>query len=208
MIIFATLLWDANDQSFNFSRIYDETWVEKLYHGVDRHYDGEFEFRLWTDRVRALDRGKIVQRKIASPKPVYGDCVQPYEASDEAPMILFGLDTMITGDLTPLVEYAKTAEVLALPRDPYAPHQACNGVALIPQWHGFVWTEWRKREGDMERCRAVEHVFIDDLFPGQVVSWKGHVREHGLGDARIVYFHGSDKPHELRRDPIVREHWR
>jgi hypothetical protein len=49
---------------------------------------------------------------------------------------------------------------------------------------------------------------IDDLFPGQVVSYKGEVKKHGLTDAtRIVYFHGQDKPHELPHVGWIARHW-
>ncbi|AZO34189.1 MAG: hypothetical protein EOS76_01485 [Mesorhizobium sp.] len=42
---------------------------------------------------------------------------------------------------------------------------------------------------------------IDVLWPGDVVSYKAHVRGKGLGSARIVYFHGVPKP------PAVDESW-
>lgn len=214
MIYFATLFWQANDASFDFSRQYSTEWVERLYRGVARNCRYPFRFIVWTDQLRVY-REPIEQRPITNPMPGYADCVQPYEASDEAPMILMGLDSVITGDLTDLVRYAKNAEVLALPRDPYTPHVACNGVALIPQGHAWVWNEWvwGANPDDMERCRSVEHAFIDDLFPGQVVSFKGQARDHGLGDARIVYFHGQEKPHQLvgggrSQVPWIRDHWR
>lgn len=56
----------------------------------------------------------------------------------------------------------------------------------------------------MDWLRRQPHAVIDDLFPGQVVSYKGHVMQHGLGDARIVYFHGFEKPHELHLEWINR----
>jgi hypothetical protein len=59
----------------------------------------------------------------------------------------------------------------------------------------------------MVHMRTQPHVFIDDLFPGQVVSFKGHVVRNGLGDARIVYMHGVPKAHEIKADWID-THWR
>lgn len=188
--------------------MYDETWVEKLYRQIARNLTRPFRFIVWTDRKRAFAEPAIEQRRITNRRPVYRDCVEPYEASDEAPMILMGLDTMVVGNLDGLADYCASGECLALPRDPYRPEQACNGVALIPAGHGFVWTEWDRRGDDMERCRSVEHRFIDDLFPGQVASFKGQIRDRGLGDARIVYFHGEEKPHQLKHLDWIREHWR
>jgi hypothetical protein len=60
----------------------------------------------------------------------------------------------------------------------------------------------------MEWVRRFPHAYLDDDFPGQVVSYKGHVEKKGIGDARIVYFHGERKPHQLPDHPLVREHWR
>jgi hypothetical protein len=48
-------------------------------------------------------------------------------------------------------------------------------------------------------------------FPGQILSYKVEVQGkegHALDDARIVYFHGVPKPHEIPDEPWVKEHWR
>lgn len=202
LIIFSTLLWDANQHSQAFSAMYDETWVEKLYRGFARNTTQPFRFVCYVDRLRSFG-WPIEQVQMKNPKPGYGDCIQPYELGE--PMILVGLDTIITGNIDHLAEYCFTHRTIALPRDPYKPVQACNGVALVPAGHRHVWTDWRG-ENDMEHMRRRPHVFIDDEFPGHVVSYKGHVEKHGLGDARIVYFHGRRKPHELG-DGWIKEHW-
>jgi hypothetical protein len=122
-------------------------------------------------------------------------------------MILVGLDTIVTGPVDHLADYCLQADTIALPRDPYMPARACNGVALIPEGQQHVWRNHRG-ENDMEWLRAQDHVFIDDLFPGQVQSFKGRVRDHGLEDTRICYFHGEQKPHQLPDVPWIAEHWR
>ena len=63
-------------------------------------------------------------------------------------------------------------------------------------------------ENDMEWMRQHPHHFIDDLFPGQVQSFKGAVRDQGLGDTRLCYFHGQEKPHQLPAGHPVLQHWR
>lgn len=205
MLTVATLLWDANDASLPFSRCYDESWVRKLHDGFDRNLKQPFRFVLFTDRERRLP-AHIEQVRMKSKKPDYSSCIEPYRF--EVPMILVGLDTVVTGSIDHLADYCLNADTIALPRDPFFPARACNGVALIPEGQQHVWRNHRG-ENDMEWMRAQNHVFIDDRFPGQVVSFKGHVRDHGLGDARIVYFHGNDKPHELTgaHAQWVREHW-
>lgn len=204
MITVATLLWDANDRSQAFSAIYDENWVVRLLNGFARHLTHEFRFVLFTDRDRQLPRC-VEQRRIKATRPDYSTCIEPYALGE--PMILVGLDTLVVGNIDHLADACLTRTDLGLPRDPYAPRRACNGVALVPAGMEHIAAQHRG-ENDMEWVRRFPHSFLDDEFPGQVVSWKGRVVKHGLGDARIIYFHGDQKMHQLAASPIVREHWR
>lgn len=201
-MIVATLIWDPNENSKTFSAMYDETWVKKLYFGFARNLDREFRFHVFTDKPRPLP-AEIVQHQIEG-NPSYATCIQPYQLNEA--MILVGLDTIVTANINHLADYCLTADTIALPRDPYNEKQACNGVALVPAGMRAVFDHHRG-ENDMEWMRKHPHKMIDDLFPGQVVSYKGHVKKRGLGDARIVYFHGEEKPHQLDLQ-WVKEHWR
>lgn len=183
--------------------MYDETWVERLYHGVARNLTRSFEFIVFTDRPREYSV-PVTQIPLSSAEPDYGHCIEPYKLGQ--PMILMGLDTIITGNIDHLADYCLTADRFALPLDPYNPAQCCNGVALVPAGHANIGFAWNG-ENDMEWVRRFDPAVIDTLWPGQVVSYKGHVRQNGLGDARIVYFHGDEKPHQLR-EAWVREHWK
>ena len=200
MITIATLLWRPNSKSYPFSRMYDESWVEKLYRGFHRNLTQPFRFICFTDMRRSYSE-PIEQKFIEGPID-YHCCTQPYRLGD--PMILVGLDTVIVGNVDHLAEYCIKSDVLALPRDPYHPERACNGVALVPAGHQDI--AGNPGENDMVWVRRFPHKYIDDLFPGQVVSYKGHVKKNGLGDARIVYFHGKEKPHEIEED-WLKDHW-
>lgn len=203
MITIATLFWQANHKGQAFSSMYSEAWVEKLYRGFARNLTQPFNFVCYVDKAYAFGE-PINTRQIRSEVPSYADCVQPFEMGE--PMILCGLDTVVTGNVDHLADYCLTADTIALPRDPYHLSRACNGVCLVPAGNEHVFTAWNG-ENDMEWMRRQEHVFIDDLFGGQVQSYKGAVRDRGLGDTRICYFHGHEKPHQIS-DPWVRDHWR
>lgn len=203
MITVATMLWDANTNSHNFSSMYNEEWVNRLYQGFARNLTQPWQFVCYTDRPRSFG-WPIIQRQIQSPTPSYGDFTQPYELGD--PMILVGLDTVVTGNVDHLADYALSMDRIALPQAIYAPNTCCNGVALVPKGHRHIWTQWRG-ENDMEWLRSKPHAYIDDLFPGHVVSYKGHVKDCGLGDARIVFFHGEEKPHQLPSGHMLRSAW-
>lgn len=205
MLNVATCLWRPNEDSFEFSRGYDESWVEKLYRAALRNLAVPFRFVLFTDEIRRSLYPQILQLPLLRRPIDYGSFTEPYRMGQ--PMILMGLDTVITGNIDHLARYCLTADTVALPRDPYAPHRACNGVALVPAGQQGIYERW-SGENDMEWLRAQPHVFIDDLFPDSVVSYKGSVLERGLRDARIVYFHGRPKMAELLDDVTwVKEHW-
>lgn len=206
MLSVATLLWEPNAASQGFSRVYDESWVARLCNGFARNLTEEFRFVLYTDRERDLP-ACIEQRRIKAAKPDYGTCIEPYELSAEGPMILVGLDTLIVGNVDHLARSAAERTTLGLPRDPYNPKQACNGVAMVPQGMERIASEHRG-ENDMVWVRQYPHTMLDDEFPGEVVSWKGCVEKHGLRGARVIYFHGDRKMHQMGDNPIIREHWR
>jgi hypothetical protein len=205
-LVVCTLFWEANRHSKSFSSMYDQTWVEKLYRGFARHLTHPFEFICFTDRHRDYEE-PIAQEPLTNHVPSYADCIEPYRLG--RPMILVGLDTVITGNIDHLAEYCLTEHRIAVPLDPYKPEQVCNGVALVPAGNSHVFDRWQG-ENDMEWIRRQDPAVIDTLFPGQVLSYKGHVKPDGLGDARIVYFHGPEKMHEppVRDLDWVRTNWR
>lgn len=204
MLHIVTLLWDANKNSLSFSKQYDESWVEKLYRGFSRNLTVPFKFVCYVDHKREFSE-PIEQRFLNNKEPSYGDCIQPYELG--VPMILVGLDTVVTGNCDGLAQYCMSADIIALPRDPYKRSRACNGVALVPVGQAHVAHHWNG-ENDMEWMRAQPHVFLDDIYPRQVQSYKGAVKRDGLCDTKIVYFHGEEKPHQLGAAGWIGRHWR
>lgn len=204
-IIFATMIWDANGASKSFSSMYNEEWIEKLYRGFERNTTYDFEFHLWTDRDRDVGV-PVVQHRIKADPPTYAAYIEPFALG--APMILVGLDTVITGNVDPLVNYCFSDNPVALPLDPYRPSRVCNGVALIPAGCAYIYDRHDGHRNDMEHLRDMPHLHIDSLFPGLVRSYKCHVKGADLTDERIVYFHGLEKPHELDGVEWIGEHWR
>ena len=203
-------LWDANESTKDFSNMYTEEWVEKLYRGFKRHSTIPFEFICFTDRNRDFNE-PITQEPLEGPLN-YGALMEPYRLG--RPMVLCGLDTMVVGNVDHLLEYCLTADELALPRDPFFPQTVCNGVALVPKGHVWVYVSYTNARDhikgyakDMDFMRSLQTgKVMDDLWPGSVVSYKGHVKDYGLDGVSIVYFHGEQKPHEIGEE-FVREEW-
>lgn len=210
IITVATLLWDRNEHSYSFSEAYDESWVEKLFAGFRDKLTRPMRFVVFTDRPRAFSTSLIEQLSLESPRPLtYSACIEPYRLN--TPTILVGLDTIVTGSCDELADYCFYADRPAVPRDPIFPEKLCNGVALIPEGWARVWTELPPGKNDMEWVRELSADgrwgVIDDLFPGQVNSYKKTVKQCGVGDSRIVYFHGHPKAPELQHVGWIARAW-
>lgn len=206
MILFSTVLFDPPEEVHSFSNMYDETWVEKLYRGVKRNMTKPFHFICHTDRPRTFSEKGIHTCLLSRPPFGYHSCIEPYRFG--FPMILVGLDTIITDNIDHLADYCLTRHQLAVPLDPFNPAQVCNGVALVPKGFESVYADHRG-ENDMEWIRRYNPAVIDTLFPDQVLSYKCHIKPRGgIGGARIVYFHGEEKPHQLSHLSWVTENWR
>lgn len=206
LITFASLLWDANENSHEFSQAYDETWAIKLFNGFRRHCTLPYRCVLYTDRQRELPKNieQVVQPDLGKAND-YGDCIRPYEMN--VPMILVGLDTLIVANIDKFVRWClDNPGKLALPKHPFE-SWSINGVQLWGGHNPDIFGKWRG-ENDMDWMRQFPHERIDDLWPGKVVSYRGHVRPNGVGKARIVYFHGRMKPNELLHEPLIRDNWR
>lgn len=214
MLHIATMLWDVDEHSYDFSRCYSEIWVERLFQAFRRHLSLPFVAVCFTDRRRLFSEG-IYQEQIQLPREAgYGRFIEPFRLG--VPMILVGLDTIVLGNIDQLAQWCMTGNKVALPRDPYQPARSINGVALIPAGHSGIYHRYCEllaisktlRPTDMEFLRIQDTCFIDDMFPGDVISFKAHkVRTEGPKDAKIIYFHGRPKMHELPDDQLIKEHW-
>lgn len=207
MITFASLLWDANKHSHEFSLAYDESWAIKLFNGFRRNTRLPYRCVLYTDRQRELP-ANIEQVVVPGLGTVngYGDCIRPFEMN--VPMILVGLDTLVIGNIDKMARWClENPGRLALPKHPYE-DWSINGVTL---WGGHdpdIFGRWRG-ENDMDWLRAFPHERIDELWPGKVMSYRAHVHHKKLPKLpRIIYFHGRMKAPELLHYPLIRDNWR
>jgi len=180
----------------NSRAVFDAAWVDRLYRGVRRNYSRPFNLVCFTDQP--YDFAEPVQTRDLRLPVDWNTVLLECYAVPARRLVVMGLDTVITGSLDEL--FAWDGE-LAAPRDPNRPTKACTGVVLA---RGPVNVMGHT---DMVAIDRLRPRWLDDLFPGQVVSYKKHVKIRGLGDARIVYFHGTEKPHEVDA-PFIREHWR
>lgn len=121
-------------------------------------------------------------------------------------VLFFDLDTIILGSIKDFAEYRGK---FAIMRDPYYPQH--HGSAIMSWQAGqldHIWTTWDRGgrpqfapAGDQKWIETMqpEADFWQDMFPGQVLSYKAHIRPIGYipERTRIVAFHGKPKPHEM-----------
>lgn len=205
MLTISSLLWRPNDRSYDFSKCYTPEWADKLYRGFARNLTIPFKFLLWADQHYEL-KEDITLVHMNRPHN-YGSCIKPFQLS--GPQIIVGLDTLILGNIDRLAAYVLNPDnKIALPRDPNRIQTVCNGVALVPPEHDWLYHRWvdEGKENDMAFLRKQDTAVIDDLFPGMVVSYKKHYATKEYTDPKIVYFHGNPKMHEIQ-DAELLVHW-
>lgn len=122
-------------------------------------------------------------------------------------LLYFDLDTMIVGDLT---EIARARPLTTL-TDFYHPDRIASGMMYLPWFcRAEIWRAWiADPEAHMRKFRGGDGDFLrsiwgqsperwQDSVPGQVVSYKAHVRGNGVpAKARVVCFHGHPRPREI-----------
>jgi hypothetical protein len=208
MLNVACCLWDPNARSQEFSRCYDESWVEKLYRGFARHLSLPFRFVCFTDRERSFSSG-IEQEFLRTEVPHYGCLIEPFRLNE--PTIICGLDTVIVGNLDHFAAYCLEADRPALPGHPTNKPKFgfINPVVFSPAGFGWLYDEWHG-ENDMDYLKRRDFNDASELWPGQLLSLKLHQVVLGStppADARIIYFHGRQKPHELGNVGWINQHW-
>jgi hypothetical protein len=199
------------------SAVYDADYVERLRDGVEKHLPGA--------RFVCLSDVPVPCERIALRHdwPGWWAKMELYRPDIEGDLLYVDLDTAIAGDLSDIAGVGR----LTMLADFYWPERVASGLMYLPEGNrAEVWRQWiLNPAGHMARCetfddrRAIgDQKFLapilepaaarwQAILPGQVVSYKVHVRraqgrkERGNGavppGARVVCFHGRPRPREL-----------
>lgn len=169
-----------------------DEYVARLRAGVERNYAGDARFHVlrdgpasWWAKMQMFEPGRFGQGE---------RCVY------------FDLDTVITGDLTDLMDYDGPFAGL---RDVWQPGQLGSGVMSWTAGEADrVWTSWRDAGCPMDDPRGDQAwitrempmaIRLQDVLPGQLGSWKANFGMDAANipsGTRVVYFHGAPRPHE------------
>ena len=205
--------------------IYNESWVDKLYRGIERNYNGSFGFVCLTEKNRKF-KEPIRQVKFLRSVDQYGwmSLMEQYRPDIcIGKRCTMGLDTIITGPLDDIFDYSP--EKVAVCTDPYHPHLICNPLTLAtPEFAEEIWNIWLNNEQQiLKECTLFgapsEMVLLrklygdsprlDKKFPGRIVSYKVDIvpMHRAVEDTSIVYFHGAPKQHIINEN-WIQENWK
>lgn len=177
---------------------YTREWVHALKRGLNRHLDG-FEFVCLTDDPGLTPLWRV---PLQHGWPGWWSKLELFRPGlFDGPVLYLDLDTLVVGDLAELCSYDGE---LAMLSDFYRPERAQSGVMMwtqCPLTHA-IYEEFVdcggpssvRQRGDGEWLNDVAWPDrIQNLFPGQVVSYKVHAKNGPPSNARLVCAHGKPK---------------
>lgn len=183
---------------------FDAEYVERLRDGVAKHLPLPHRFLCLSNVPVPCERIPLEHDW-----PNWWSKMEMFRPDIDGDFLFFDLDTVIVGDLT---EIAQTRQLTML-TDFKAPADLASGVMYLPWFERSA--VWRKWIADPARYRAAnkgvgDGGFLRDFWksrparwqdevPGQIVSYKEHVRVSGKvpDDARVVCFHGVPRPRTI-----------
>lgn len=203
--------------------IYDATWVARLKAGVERHLSVPHHFICFSDVPVPCARTPLKHNW-----PGWWSKMEIFQI--DGPALYIDLDTAVTGSLDDIAEQAENWQFTVL-RDFYREKGIGSGVMAWNVDLRRLYDEFRadadahiariRTRGDQhfieERVRAGGIARWQDVLPGQIVSYKAHVRAreniHEIGDgslppdARLVCLHGQPKFIDMPAGDPVRAAW-
>lgn len=189
---------------------YDATYVNRLHYMVERNLKAAHTFVCLTDDGRDL---QCPWTLIETDLPGWWAKLvlfKPHPILKGHRVIYLDLDTVIMNSIDFLVNYHGPFAIL---RDFY--NASGWGSAIMSIASGFapyVWSEFKpvfmdRYHGDQDWIQQqISHAtFLQDIFPGEIGSYKADNMQDDPQDFSICCFHGDPKPHEV--GGWVRRHW-
>jgi len=199
---------------------YDRSYVDKLASGIGENLHIPHRLVCLTDRRAEISGMEC--KGLLYEWPGWWSKIEVFGL--EPPVLYFDLDTVITGDITPLAQsVADSCDGLMMLRGFYRSDK-CSGIMGWRQdmkWllgrflehyaprakfgnHYDMRVNGNRYRGDQDWLAAVTQkertpvTFAQDVFPG-IYSYKVDVAGRGIpDDARVICFHGKPRPHEVQ----------
>jgi hypothetical protein len=181
---------------------YTAEYVERLATGVATHATKPYRFVCFTDSTEKLACETI---PLTDDLPGWWSKLEMFK-SYMGRMVYFDLDTMIVGNIDPLLDYDGPMLML---RGWYHDNWA-SGVMAWNSPLGFICPTDDERKAILLRPKAGDQEFIarklinakwqidkaQDILPG-ITSYKKYCKDGVPEGTRVVCFHGRPRPHEI-----------
>lgn len=181
-------------------------YLKRLFDGVDRHLPRPYRRWCITDNPAMLPHGI---EPIAADEGAHGwwakiALFRPGALPKGERCLYLDLDTIIAGDLTDIatcpVKFAAIGDF----------YFKGNLNSALMSWEAgtldHIWRVWDRcgrpqflAGGDQEWIEAVQPIYDpwQEMYPGQIVSYKVDCQNGVPPDARVICFHGVPRPHQV-----------
>jgi hypothetical protein len=202
---------------------YDGTWVSKLQNMLNRQITLPFRFVCLSDCEVSCDRISLLDTG-----PGYWSKLQLFrQGLFKGPTLYFDLDTVICGNLDPLIKSLIDQNNFVMWKDP----DYKISSSAIMYWNGdysHIWAEYDSNPTNFEQRYSVEnqgaermigdqavistlqpHVFVNDMCPESWIHVAGKSdAQKNLKECRILIFRkANNKPNNKQDHPLVIKHW-
>jgi len=177
---------------------YDERYVHSLHRQVEHWGGNNIEFVALTDVPNLGD-------PLVRNWPGWWCLIEAFRFT--GPCIMIGLDTVIVDSLEPFVELSQSRQGfwMKVPLNRRQRHGPWSSMITI--WNGdyrYLFQNFRAHKHipqyTYEQIYTAMHVpdigAVDDFVDG-MYSYKKHCRNGLPNDARVIFFHGKPRPHEV-----------
>ena len=230
MLTFVTALFDGTKLGIPHSTgIYDGTWVDKLYRGIERNYSGDFNLICLVDKEYDDIKEPVSQIPFLNMSRGWICIIEKFRPDlTWGKRFTLGLDTIITGNIDDICSFNRPMGMIS---DTMESGRVCNGITIAnKETCDYVWKIWTTRRewiyntfnmfGDVpSEMLLLRELFdqgghcprLDWNYPNKIFSYKMEIKPDKklLETASIVYFHGDPKPHQLTEShhKSLIEHW-
>ena len=211
---------------FKWGTEFSAEYVNKLFRGIQRHSTIPLNFICYTDDPTGVD---CETRPFVEPLMHWWYIIGLFNPAHgfKEKTVYFDLDTVILQNIDHIlsmdVEFATLRDFYR----PYGLQTAC--ILWEPEWGVFIWERLKSQYSslldyqtllkfDGGTNRFLEESVgtgptitrIQDRFPDHCISYKVHIRDKqrpcNFDQARIVFFHGKPRPHEVTEKWLL-ENW-
>lgn len=220
MLNVVCFFWKGSDRPSWQSEETGQVYINNLYRGVKRNLTLPHRFWCFYQKGLELELDEGIHA-VPFDSPSWKGCFPKLKAFDpenglSGRVVVMDLDMVVTGSLDEMFSY----NGYLMTRSTFVREQKSGGdivffrAGMFPFWTTLVDNpeSFERKYGGRERFVYRDawkpyFDFVQDLYPGQLCSYKRHVRRYGIpNNCRLISYHGRPRPHEIK-NPLLAQYW-